>query len=410
MMNLNSLKKTKELKYITIFVFLVFLLGIKSGFSCTIVIKANNEVILAGNNEDYIEPRTKIWFFPSTGENYGRVIWGFDRYLYPYQGGMNDQGLFVDINGLNVFTGWQDDPEKPNFEGDEIEYVLTHYDSVEEVIKFFQQNDVSLGYVKFVFADAQGKSVILEWLNNKLHIIPRKGDYQISTNYLSPKEHTEIRYQISEQILKNQGKPTISLIRRVLSATSYDVYFGQTLYSTICDLKQKKVFLYHFHNFEEVVTFDLDKELQKGKISYPIPSLFKIRSHSEYWFNRLGLQLGARDLKKVIEEKGIEGGIQTFHNMKAKQRTFNQYDFPEWMMRSLGLSFLLNNQIKKAIGIFKLNIQLYPKSWQVYFNLAEAYRKNGNITMAIPNYEKALRLKPDEIKIIKILKKLKNKN
>lgn len=403
-------KGIKKRIFFIVFLSFLCLIGVKSGFSCTIVIKANDDILLAGNNEDYIEPRTKIWFFPSTGEDYGRVIWGFDRYLYPYQGGMNDRGLFVDINALSIFTGWQDDPEKPDFEGDEIEYILTHYDSVEGVIKFFQQNNVSLGYVKFVVADARGKSVILEWLNNKLHIIPRKGDYQISTNYLSPKEHTELRYQIAEQILKSPEKPTVALIRRVLSATSYDVYFGQTLYSTICDLKQKKVYLYHFHNFEEGVTFDLDKELQKGKTSYPIPSLFKIRPHSEYWFNRLGSQLGARDLNRVIEEKGIDEGIQTFYKMKEKKRTFNQYNFPEWMMRSLGLNYLSKNKIKESIEIFKLNVKLYPKSWQVYYDLAEAYHKNGNIALAIPNYEKALKLKPDESKISKILKKLRNKN
>lgn len=374
--------------------------------ACTIVIKANDKLVFAGNNEDYIEPRTKIWFYPSTGEAYGRVIWGYDRHLYPYQGGMNDRGLFIDINAVG-FTGWQDDPGKPNFEGDEIEYVLTHYASVEEVIKFFRQNDVSLGYVKFVAADAQGKSLIVEYLNNKLHIIPREGDYQISTNYLSPKEHTEPRYQIAEHILKSQEKPTVALIRRVLSATSYDVYFGQTLYSTICDLKQKKVYLYHFHNFEEVITFDLDKELRKGETSSAIPSLFKIRPHSEYWFSRLGMQLGARDLMRVIEEKGIDEGIQKFYEMKEKKRTFNQYDFPEWMMRSLGLNYLLKNQIEKAIGIFKLNTQLYPESWQVYFDLAEAYMKNGDKKLAVQNYQKALDLKPDERKIVKTLEKLK---
>jgi penicillin V acylase-like amidase (Ntn superfamily) len=374
--------------------------------ACTIVIKANDKLILVGNNEDFIEPRTKVWFYPSTRKDYGRVIWGFDRYLFPYQGGMNDHGLFVDINAIG-FSGWQDDPEKPNFEGDEIEYILTHFASIEEVIKFFQQNDIALDYVKFVVADAQGKSVILEWLNNKLHIIHRKGNYQISTNYLSPKEHTEPRYQIAEQILKNQGKPTVALIRKVLSATSYDVYFGQTLYSTICDLKQKKVYLYHFHNFEEVVTFNLDKELEKGEASYAIPSLFKISPHSEYWFKRLGSQLGAKDLMSVIEEKGIDEGIKTFHAMKEKKITFNQYDFPEWMMRSLGLNYLKKNQTDKAIAIFKLNIQQNPKSWQVYYDLAEAYMKNGDKKLAVRNYKKALKLNPMERKTQERLNQLK---
>ena len=174
MMKTHGLKRVAKPKYFVIFVLLVCLLGVKFAFSCTIVVKANDEVVLVGNNEDYIEPRTKIWFFPSNGEDYGRVVWGFDRYMYPYQGGMNDQGLFVDINALNAFTGWRDDPEKQDFEGDEIEYILARLATVDEVVEHFQKHDIDLGYVKFVVADAQGNSVILEWLNDKLNILIRK--------------------------------------------------------------------------------------------------------------------------------------------------------------------------------------------------------------------------------------------
>jgi len=35
---------------------------------CTIVTMAKNGVVLAGNNEDYTEPRTKIWLIPASKE------------------------------------------------------------------------------------------------------------------------------------------------------------------------------------------------------------------------------------------------------------------------------------------------------------------------------------------------------
>ena len=47
-----------------------------------------------------------------------------------------------------------------------------------------------------------------------------------------------------------------------------------TTYSNIYDLKRGIVHVYHFHNFENAVTFDLAEELKKGKRHIELPSLF----------------------------------------------------------------------------------------------------------------------------------------
>jgi penicillin V acylase-like amidase (Ntn superfamily) len=395
------------IKHSTIIFFSLLIGFSNSSDACTIFVKANRDKILVGNNEDYYEPETKIWFFPKSSNFYGRVIWGYDRFLHKYQGGMNDQGLFVDINAIN-FSGWADDPQKPNLPGDYIEYILTQCATVDDVIKLTQEFDIDLGWIKLFLADAHGKSAIFEWLDGKVNVIQGKGDYQISTNYLSPNEHTEPRNQIAKKILGSQEEPTIDLIRKTLAATSYDTYFAQTMYSTICDLKNKKFYLYHFHYFEEVVTFDLNVELQKGETSYKIPSLFNIRTQNEYFFNKMGTQIGARDLRKIIDEEGINVAFQQFNEMKEKTRTFHQYEFPEYRLRSLGLNYVSQNELKEAIGVFKLNIKIYPKSTQTYSDLADAYMKDGNKKLAIENYQKVLDFIPDDKKTLSILNKLKN--
>jgi len=168
------------------------------------------------------------------------------------------------------------------------------------------------------------------------------------------------------------------------------------------------VYLYHFHNFEEVVVYDLVKELQKGRQSYAIPSLFSIQPFSETLFNQSGSQLGARDLIQTIEEKGIDQGIKKFWDMKKEYRTIYRYVFEEWLIKSIGLSFLSRSKVEEALEIFKLNCQLYPESWDVYYTLAEAYMKNGNKLIAIQNYEKALKHNFHNSNIQKILNKLKN--
>ena len=411
-MNRDKRKDIKRLLMGCIIFTLIPISGNEICLGCTVVTMAKNNIALAGNNEDYIEPRTKIWFYPASDESYGYVIWGFDRYLYSSQGGMNDQGLFIDILAVG-FTGWKNDPEKPDFENDEIEYILAHFASVDEVVEFFQQYDIDLSYVRFVMADAQGKSVIFEWWKDRLQIILREKDYQIATNFIqsvfdSPEEYPCQRYKIADQILQSQEIPTVDLIRRVLSATCFEAYYCRTLYSTICDLKNKKVYVYHYHNFEEVVIFDLERELQKGRQSYAIPSLFGIRPFSERFPNQYGSQLGARDLIQIIEEKGIDEGIKKFHEMKEETRTINRYVFEEWLIKSMGLSFLSRDKMQEAIGILKLNSQLYPESWDAYYTLAEAYMKNGDKGMAKHYYQKALELNPDERDMKRILNKLEN--
>jgi len=264
---------------------------------CTIVTMSKNGIVLTGNNEDYTEPRTKIWFIPASKKGYGRVYVGFDSPTLPdsFQGGMNEHGLFMDMNAVNP-TGWQRDSGKPTFNGDLVEKILANFTTVPEVVEFFQQHNVpDLNVLKVPIADAKGNSVIIEWGQGAQHFIFKEGDYQISTNFIQSNcqnadEYPCQRYQIADQILKNAESATVDVIRSVLSATHFDIC-SPTLYSNICDLKQKRLYLYFFHNFEEAVVYDLDKELKKGNASYPIPSLFPTTPFAAHQYNQLGSKI-----------------------------------------------------------------------------------------------------------------------
>ncbi len=366
---------------------------------CTIVTMAKGGVVLAGNNEDYIEPRTKIWFFPATQAAYGRVIVGYDRSIDPCQGGMNDQGLFIDLNAVKP-TGWQRDPGKPDFEGDIIEHILSHCATVNEVVDFFRRhNTPDLGVVRAPVADAAGDSVIVEWAKGQAQFLHKQGDYQISTNFIQsdyddPEDYPCHRYKIADQILGNAEAASVDLIRSVLSATHFE-YFAQTLYSNICDLKEKRIYLYHFHNFEEAVVFDLPDELEKGGTAYSIPSLFATKPFAAHLFERIGPQAGARDLLAVIDAQGIQEGIARFHEMVQESQTFRRYAFEEWVLRDLAYTLLASDRGDDALEILKLNAQLYPESWQVHADLAEAYTKRGDTAQAIAHDRQALALNRD---------------
>ncbi len=67
----------------------------------------------------------------------------------------------------------------------------------------------------------------------------------------------------------------------------------------------------------------------------------------------------------------------------------------------------MNRQmIKEAIEIFKLNAAEYPKAFNTYDSLGEAYLTAGNKELAIRNYEKSLELNPKNINAKRVLNKL----
>jgi tetratricopeptide (TPR) repeat protein len=319
---------------------------------------------------------------------------------------MNEKGLFIDINAIPS-SGWRNSPDKPDFNGDVVQEVLTRFETVEEVVRFFGEYDIDLGWVKYVVADASGDSAIFEWLADTVHVVRKDGPYLISTNYLSPREHTEPRYQIAEKILAQPAEPSVAQMRRVLSGTAYDVYISQTLYSTICDLRAKTLNVYHFHNFEEVVTFDLLKELEKGEVKLPIPELFDIRPHYEFWFNASSAEIGADDLARAVEEHGVVGAIERFDKMRADTRSYNKYIFEEWSLRSLGLNYMINGRLPEAAAILELAAGLYPDSWEMQVALAEARLASGQKDLAIRSYQKALSINPDDADIKGALDKLR---
>jgi tetratricopeptide (TPR) repeat protein len=77
----------------------------------------------------------------------------------------------------------------------------------------------------------------------------------------------------------------------------------------------------------------------------------------------------------------------------------NKYpdEFDEGTINRLGYTLLNGNKIKEAIEVFKLNVEAYPGSANVYDSLAEAYMNDGNIDMAIKLYQKTLEMIPKDV-------------
>ena len=99
-------------------------------------------------------------------------------------------------------------------------------------------------------------------------------------------------------------------------------------------------------------------------------------------------------LEKTITEKGIAAGIAEYRDLKAKQAA--TYDFAEPELNQLGYRLLRGGKPKEAIEIFKLNVEAYPQGFNTYDSLAEAYMNVNERELAIHNYKKSTRAKPEE--------------
>ncbi len=81
----------------------------------------------------------------------------------------------------------------------------------------------------------------------------------------------------------------------------------------------------------------------------------------------------------------------------------------EQSINRAGYELMEGGKGKDAIELFKLNVRLYPESWNVYDSLGEAYAAAGDKALAIENYEKSLQLNPKNETGKAALAKLKGK-
>lgn len=81
----------------------------------------------------------------------------------------------------------------------------------------------------------------------------------------------------------------------------------------------------------------------------------------------------------------------------------------EAYLNRLGYNQLKDNNYKKAIDIFKINVALYPNSSNVYDSYADALFKQGDTLKAIENYKKSLTLDSGNKNAIRQIKRLEKK-
>lgn len=68
---------------------------------------------------------------------------------------------------------------------------------------------------------------------------------------------------------------------------------------------------------------------------------------------------------------------------------------------AVGYGYMGNNRMDDAVEIFKLNVKEFPRSYNTYDSLGEAYLKKGEKQLARQNYQKAMALNPRKSRVQK---------
>jgi CubicO group peptidase (beta-lactamase class C family) len=107
----------------------------------------------------------------------------------------------------------------------------------------------------------------------------------------------------------------------------------------------------------------------------------------------------------AIHDRGIAAGLELYRDLK--QNHSDTYVLRENEMNLAGYNLLRTKKVQEAIEIFKLNVEAFPNSFNVYDSLGEAYKANGDTALAIKNYQKSVELNPNNADGIETLKKLR---
>jgi len=195
---------------------------------------------------------------------------------------MNEMGLAFDSTSV-PYT-------EPNLHGERAPFLVPEIfgcGTIGEVIEYKNTHGVyqQEGGVQSFYVDKTGESVVFSiGEDGEFQFHTDEGVTQLATNFYvedpsrrNPGSDAIRRYDDAEQALDNliaNGGISVESIALVLDSVHFEGSAVNTLYSNVFDVTNGDVYLYFFHQFEEVVKFNLEEELAKGRHTYRISDLF----------------------------------------------------------------------------------------------------------------------------------------
>jgi hypothetical protein len=247
--------------------------------ACTVFNAFRNGKMFAATNKDWNNTNTRILFIPPSDGKYGRVYFGYQiPEGFQNVGGMNEHGLWYDGASLPTRSDIKNHYNKPTVKGELCEKALEECTTIEEVIDMYKTYYTPHWQGHSMWADKSGNSVIIEFGEKDVVFIDKQKDLQIMTNfYISDEKNHRWyncrRYKTVDHMLNQIQDISIESFTSILDAVHRNG-FTPTVFSNIYDLKNGDIYIYYYHNFQEVVKLNIHEELDKGEQYLNMPELF----------------------------------------------------------------------------------------------------------------------------------------
>ncbi|MDN5285320.1 MAG: hypothetical protein JWR38_1594 [Mucilaginibacter sp.] len=120
--------------------------------------------------------------------------------------------------------------------------------------------------------------------------------------------------------------------------------------------------------------------------------------------NGFGFSPGIKKLRIELLRQGFDKAEKIALSLKKKDPAirFEENDINGWGYKLIG-----QDKKEEALAIFKLNVKLYPQSFNTYDSLGEIMEALGDRAGAIKNYSRSLELNPKNDNAVHHLKNLK---
>lgn len=102
-----------------------------------------------------------------------------------------------------------------------------------------------------------------------------------------------------------------------------------------------------------------------------------------------GLPPAVGALRRELMRTGFDRAAAAVTKLTQQDSAFH---LREAELNAWGYQLVEQGRAREAIEIFKLNARLYPKSWNTYDSLAEAYEAVGSRALAVENYRRSIAL------------------
>lgn len=188
---------------------------------------------------------------------------------YAPMDGMNEKGLCVAVLMIQDRDVFDQDTGKPDLTTTTaIRLLLDRAADVDEAVSLLSQYDMhaSAGMmVHFALADAAGKAVVVEYVDNEMQVI----ETPVVTNfYLTPGEkyrigsqESQVRYELLTELLAENPNLDMDGVRDALDRVSkrnFDSDYASTEWSIVYDQTNGEARYYHREDFEKSYSFEVN--------------------------------------------------------------------------------------------------------------------------------------------------------